>query len=144
MYRRTRIGGLAAFVLRPCGIHLVPGVCNNKHKSWWSDARARRRPLDENFIRALYRGGFLKLDPRRTTLSRGRLAASATALATACAAAGLVAGAWAGQPRAIFTAASGRVDNPWFPLRPGTTYIYPGVKDGERGRDLLTGKHRTP
>jgi len=24
-----------------------------------------------------------------------------------------------------------RVDNPWFPLAPGTVYIYTGVKDGK-------------
>jgi hypothetical protein len=31
-----------------------------------------------------------------------------------------------------------RVDNPWFPLRPGTTYVYRGVKDGQPSRDVLT------
>lgn len=30
-----------------------------------------------------------------------------------------------------------RVDNPWFPLRPGTTYIYRGVKDGRPSRDIF-------
>lgn len=30
------------------------------------------------------------------------------------------------------------VDNPWFPLRPGTTYIYRGVKDGQPSRDVFT------
>jgi hypothetical protein len=30
-----------------------------------------------------------------------------------------------------------RVDNPWFPLRPGTTYIYRGIKDGKRSRDVF-------
>jgi len=29
---------------------------------------------------------------------------------------------------------SAHVDNPWFPLRPGTVYVYRGVKDGERAR----------
>src|SRR5712691_7410999 len=33
---------------------------------------------------------------------------------------------------------SARVDNPWFPLRPGTTYVYVGVKDGQPARDVLT------
>src|SRR3954464_15277766 len=28
-----------------------------------------------------------------------------------------------------------RVDNPWFPLRPGTVYVYRGVKDGQSARD---------
>lgn len=31
-----------------------------------------------------------------------------------------------------------RVDNPWFPLRSGTTYVYRGEKDGEPSRELLT------
>lgn len=30
------------------------------------------------------------------------------------------------------------VDNPWFPLRPGTTYVYRGVKDGQPSRDVFT------
>jgi hypothetical protein len=29
-----------------------------------------------------------------------------------------------------------RVDNPWFPLRPGTTFVYRGVKDGKPARDV--------
>jgi hypothetical protein len=37
-----------------------------------------------------------------------------------------------------------RVDNPWFPLRPGTTYIYRGVnEDGKPARDVLTVTRRT-
>src|SRR2546421_10257821 len=31
-----------------------------------------------------------------------------------------------------------RVDNPWFPLRPGTTLVYRGVKDGKPSRDVVT------
>ena len=31
-----------------------------------------------------------------------------------------------------------RVDNPWFPLRPGTTYVYRGVKDEQPSRDVFT------
>jgi hypothetical protein len=30
------------------------------------------------------------------------------------------------------------VDNPWFPLRPVTTYVYRGVKDGQPSRDVFT------
>jgi hypothetical protein len=30
-----------------------------------------------------------------------------------------------------------RVDNPWFPLIPGTTYVYRGVKDGKASRDVV-------
>jgi hypothetical protein len=36
-----------------------------------------------------------------------------------------------------------RVDNPWFPLRPGTTDLYRGVKDGQPSRDVLTVTART-
>ena len=36
-----------------------------------------------------------------------------------------------------------RVDNPWFPLVPGTVYVYRGVKDGEAARDVVTVSHRT-
>jgi hypothetical protein len=31
-----------------------------------------------------------------------------------------------------------RVDNPWFPLEPGTTLVYRGVKDGKPSRDVFT------
>jgi hypothetical protein len=33
---------------------------------------------------------------------------------------------------------SPRVDNEWFPLVPGTTYVYSGAKDGIPGRDVVT------
>ncbi len=36
-----------------------------------------------------------------------------------------------------------RVDNPWFPLRPGTTFVYRGVKDGEPARDVVFVTRRT-
>jgi hypothetical protein len=38
---------------------------------------------------------------------------------------------------------SARVDNPWFPLKPGTVLTYQGVKDGEPSREVLTVTHRT-
>jgi hypothetical protein len=31
-----------------------------------------------------------------------------------------------------------RVDNPWFPLKPGTTLVYRGIKDGKPSRDVFT------
>ena len=34
-----------------------------------------------------------------------------------------------------------RVDNPWFPLAPGTVYVYRGVKDGKPSRDVVTVTH---
>jgi hypothetical protein len=36
-----------------------------------------------------------------------------------------------------------RVDNAWFPLTPGTTFVYTGVEDGEATRDVVTVTHRT-
>ena len=33
---------------------------------------------------------------------------------------------------------SARVDNPWFPLLRGTRWVYTGLKDGKRTRDLVT------
>lgn len=36
-----------------------------------------------------------------------------------------------------------RVDNPWFPLKPGTTFVYEGVKDGKPLRDVFAVTRRT-
>jgi hypothetical protein len=36
-----------------------------------------------------------------------------------------------------------RVVNPWFPLTPGTTYVYTGAKDGKPARDVLTVTNET-
>ena len=33
--------------------------------------------------------------------------------------------------------------NPWFPLRPGTTYVYEGTVDGEHARDVFAITRRT-
>jgi hypothetical protein len=41
------------------------------------------------------------------------------------------------------TSFSAHVDNQWFPLQPGTRYLYTGVKDGQPSRDVLTVTHRT-
>jgi hypothetical protein len=37
----------------------------------------------------------------------------------------------------------GRVDNPWFPRAPGTTFVYRGVKDGKSASDVFTVTHAT-
>ncbi len=37
---------------------------------------------------------------------------------------------------------SARVDNPWYPLIPGTTYVYRGAKDGQPSREVLTVTHK--
>ncbi len=46
------------------------------------------------------------------------------------------------QPLPPATDFSSRVDNPWFPLRPGTRYVYVGVKDGQPSRDVVTVGHQ--
>jgi len=38
---------------------------------------------------------------------------------------------------------SARVDNPWFPLIAGTTYVYRGVKDGHPSRDVVIVTRKT-
>ena len=43
-------------------------------------------------------------------------------------------------PASSFTA---HVDNQWFPLEPGSRYLYTGVKDGQPTRDIMTVTHRT-
>jgi hypothetical protein len=49
----------------------------------------------------------------------------------------------AAPPRPPVTDFSTRVDNPWFPLKPGTRYVYVGSKDGQPSRDVLTVTHQT-
>jgi hypothetical protein len=38
---------------------------------------------------------------------------------------------------------SARVDNPWYPLLPGSVYVYRGFKGRQPSRDVLTVTHRT-
>jgi hypothetical protein len=40
---------------------------------------------------------------------------------------------------------SAQIDNPWFPLKPGTVAVYSGVKDGKNAKDVVTvtGKTKT-
>ena len=58
-------------------------------------------------------------------------------LGTAAAATGRTSGA--GLNPSDFSA---NVDNPWFPLKPGTVYVYRGVRDGKPSRDVVTVTHR--
>jgi hypothetical protein len=38
---------------------------------------------------------------------------------------------------------SAHVMNPWYPLEPGSVYVYRGVKDGQSSREVMTVTHRT-
>ena len=44
------------------------------------------------------------------------------------------AGCGSSKPRTF----SANVTNPWFPLKPGSVYVYRGVKDGKPSRELMT------
>jgi len=37
---------------------------------------------------------------------------------------------------------SSRIDNQWFPLKPGSRYVYTGIKDGKPSRDVVTVTHQ--
>ncbi len=53
---------------------------------------------------------------------------------------GIASAGGGGSPAGGFVA---RVTNPWFPLSPGTTYVYRGVRDGQPSRDVFTVTHST-
>src|SRR5690242_17219885 len=72
-------------------------------------------------------------------------------LAVACGAAGTAAGGGTARGRHVgetpplppVSSFSARVDNQWYPLEPGTRYVYTGVKDGKPSRDVVTVTHQT-
>jgi hypothetical protein len=64
-------------------------------------------------------------------------------VALALAAVPLAAAVGAPSPSAATPHFSARVDNQWFPLRPGSKYVYRGVKDGKASRDVVEVTHRT-
>ena len=45
-------------------------------------------------------------------------------------------------PAAKYKGFTARVTNPWYPLKPGSVYVYRGVKDGEPSREVMTVTHR--
>ncbi len=49
----------------------------------------------------------------------------------------------AGRPAAAAGGFSAQVTNPWFPLRPGTTLVYRGTKDGEPAVEYFTASRQT-
>ena len=68
------------------------------------------------------------------------LVLAAAGLAAAAAAVGVAVAAADDSDARTFSA---HVTNPWFPLRPGTRWVYTGVKDGKRSRDVVTATHAT-
>ncbi|MDX6413558.1 MAG: hypothetical protein QOH23_968 [Gaiellaceae bacterium] len=80
----------------------------------------------------------------RRTLSIGVLLVTViVAFATAVIAHGATSQRTTATPMPKPSQFSARVDNPWFPLKPGTIYTYRGVKDGVPSRDVLTVTHHT-
>ena len=83
-------------------------------------------------------------------MKTGILSLSAFAVAVAAGIAGAVFASQArsqeaGGPPLMPPASSfsAYVDNPWFPLLRGTRWVYTGVKEGKRTRDLVTVTHQT-
>jgi hypothetical protein len=57
--------------------------------------------------------------------------------------AGTALGADGPPPMPPASSFSAHVDNVWFPLKPGTRWVYTGVKDGSPSRDVVTVMHGT-
>ncbi|SRR6266516_1029253 len=74
---------------------------------------------------------------------KGRLLLAAIPLAALASAVGAGARIAAAAPVPKPSEFSARVDNRWYPLKAGTTYLYRGVKDGEHSRDVFTVTRRT-
>jgi hypothetical protein len=78
----------------------------------------------------------------RPSLELRALAATAALTAVAASASGITQAApTASKPDPTnFTT---RIDNPWYPLKPGTTLTYKGVKDGKPLRTVFRTTHKT-
>jgi hypothetical protein len=86
-------------------------------------------------------------------MSKGTLCVVSIAVVASAAAVGVAAAARAAQTGRLALVGvppmpqpsdfHARVDNPWFPLTPGTRYVYTGVKDGQTSRDVVTVTHET-
>jgi len=72
---------------------------------------------------------------RRTAKSLRSLLATSAAALLVCV---VCTAAHAGQ-----TSFVRHVTNPWFPLKPATTFVYAGEKDGQSGRDVVAVMERT-
>jgi hypothetical protein len=75
---------------------------------------------------------------RMLVLTAAALAAAGCAAQSSGAAQGAAGTAPAAQARFV-----SQVDNPWFPLKPGTVYRYRGSKDGQPSNEVFTVAHGT-
>jgi hypothetical protein len=80
---------------------------------------------------------------KKRLLSLCTLAAAGGTAAAGTAYARLAHAAAARTPVPSASSFSARVDNEWFPIRPGTRYVYTGVKNAEPSRDVVTVTHQT-
>jgi len=64
-------------------------------------------------------------------------------VAAACMAVAAAPGSTAPPPRPPNSSFTARVDNPWFPLIPGSRWIYHGIDEGRPSREVVTVPHRT-
>jgi hypothetical protein len=71
-----------------------------------------------------------------------RLAVAAVAVVVAFAAVGAASGS-SQTTASVGAGFSAKVDNPWFPLAPGSRYVYVGSRDGQAARDVLTVTNHT-
>jgi len=81
-----------------------------------------------------------------TSKAKRTIGAAALALAVALAVGAPAAAAATRLPTpkaAHFGRDSTRIDNPWFPLARGSTYVYDGQKDGKHARDVMTVTQKT-
>jgi hypothetical protein len=76
------------------------------------------------------RGGF--------TVHRTIVLAVAGLAGSLALAAGIAGGTTGGNPHGF----RAKVDNQWFPLKPGTRYEYAGIKDGRQSRDVVVVTHQ--
>ncbi|HEX4686745.1 MAG TPA: hypothetical protein VH228_08180 [Nocardioides sp.] len=81
------------------------------------------------------------------TVAALALAGALTTTAHAAASTHAATHAAAGAPHRVHPSPShfthGRVDNRWFPLKPGTRWVYRGSEDGDRTRDVMIATYRT-
>src|SRR5205085_3148959 len=75
-------------------------------------------------------------------LRKALLATAALLIACACTGCGSSGKAGPGVAASRPTFVRG-ITNPWFPLKPGTTFVYTGEKDGKKGRDIVRVTSRT-
>ena len=75
-------------------------------------------------------------------MRKALLATAALLIACACTGCGSSGKAGPGVAASRPTFVRG-ITNPWFPLKPGTTFVYTGEKDGKKGRDIVRVTSRT-